>query len=30
MHKLSFESADVKNPYEMWISENIRKVENEK
>jgi hypothetical protein len=30
MHKLLFESADVKNPYEMWISENIRKVENEK
>ena len=29
-HKLSFESTDVKNPYEMWISENIRKVENEK
>ena len=24
MHKLSFESADVKNPYEMWISENIK------
>ena len=30
MHKLSFEGTDVKNPYEMWISENIRKVENEK
>ncbi len=28
-HKLSFESVDVKNPYEMWISENIKRVERE-
>jgi hypothetical protein len=27
MHKLSFEGTDVKNPYEMWISENIKRVE---
>jgi ribonuclease H len=24
IHKLSFESTEVKNPYEMWISENIK------
>ena len=30
MHELSFESVDVKNPYEMWITDNIKKVENEK
>ena len=29
MHELSFESVDVKNPYEMWISENIKRVERE-
>lgn len=30
MHGLSFESVDVKNPYEMWITDNIKKVESEK
>ena len=30
MHELSFESVDVKNPYEMWITDNIKKVESEK
>nr|DAP37270.1 MAG TPA: ribonuclease HI [Caudoviricetes sp.] len=30
MHKLSFEGTDVKNPYEMWISDSIRKPEDEK
>lgn len=30
MHELSFESVDVKNPYEMWITDNIKKVEIEK
>ena len=30
MHELSFESVDVKNPYEMWITDNIKNVESEK
>ena len=30
MHELSFESVDVKNPYEMWITDNIKKVESGK
>ena len=30
MHKLSFEGTDVKNPYEMWINDSIRKPEDEK
>ena len=30
IHELSFENSDVKNPYEMWITDNIKKVESEK
>ena len=29
LHDIAFASSDTTNPYEMWISDSIRKVEHE-